>query len=942
MRERMAKLLSKAPRHSKLRGDGSLHFAKGRKRGYLRRLKVTQIRNRETSQSLLTMTRSNEVTKEMEKIKRFKKVPIGVMKHRNADIAKDKHLHMSQENNISRKNKFNLQVERTTKENIKPPFGGTSFLLVVPNKENYTNGKHKFLDAAYSLNSTSNVISKGHRVLLIRGKTESSQHAIAPTRRVPTILTHKSFAVLNTYNNVLKKIRTGDASNYDSQRIKFPSIPAFPRRFRGVQEVLEHTKKTQADPTTIPKSSKHEKTRILTRSHDQLLHLKAFPTSLVDKVNKRVHPAVSSNVKDRTPGIPHRDKPTTGTATLKIFFGKQSAHLDGKQRGRVFRRSGNSDSEKSSDKDMSDSLNGKEKRQEEPVDPRLQLAILEFQKKSLEEEERKIEKELKRGDTLDKSSRDYHIHERIAELERWRQMATGREKPALHPQAINMKGADGRIHHKERLDRNGGWSKADDVTDDSKETSEMDNDILKDAQNEKGNFGQGEGTNRGWNDFVDGQDEESTKGHGNTNRGWNDFVDGQDEESIKGHGNTNSDNLKGIDNSTHEVSEDSPVGVGDRIQGQPNEGKKATLTLGYMLAKISLNGNSSSSTSRPKMSSGEKVKVIHNQGSDLGKEFVPEVRKPSEPGNEHGLEAESHMLIDDGFLSRVQQLEKRVIDAQSKVSSELSAMEQEMAEKLDALHVDINTAKTLAGSMGHAITDRVNGVLNRAKQLELKSKERLQKIKVKAQVLDAIENNVGADVTRKAARVLRTSIPRSGSGNSYSVMATTIPTSSSATSDSSSPHPAMRTSSFTISGNPSPAIRSTPDRQRRTYQQILAMNNIITKIDGAKILALNDANTTYENRAEVTKSIADDADSIISELASTENELALDTSVELQDEQQAKSKLRDAAFRNYQAARKTTQALKRIEKYLRKLGKNEKKLREISKPALTRTGEGNA
>lgn len=124
-------------------------------------------------------------------------------------------------------------------------------------------------------------------------------------------------------------------------------------------------------------------------------------------------------------------------------------------------------------------------------------------------------------------------------------------------------------------------------------------------------------------------------------------------------------------------------------------------------------------------------------------------------------------------------------------------------------------------------------------------------------------------------------------------------------------------------------IAELPVNKFRSYQRILAMNNIITKMDGAKIIAENKANDSYTSRDEVERNMADIATNVLEELTSTEDELNKDTKVEIEDEKEAERKLEDAERRNYKVAIKSGEALKRIEGYLERLGNEEKILQTV-------------
>lgn len=118
-------------------------------------------------------------------------------------------------------------------------------------------------------------------------------------------------------------------------------------------------------------------------------------------------------------------------------------------------------------------------------------------------------------------------------------------------------------------------------------------------------------------------------------------------------------------------------------------------------------------------------------------------------------------------------------------------------------------------------------------------------------------------------------------------------------------------------------------QKNETYQKILAINNVITKMDGARLIALNKANTSYNAKANIENSMSKVAGNVLDELKSTEKELNDDAEMEIEDEIEADRKIRDAKTRNYKAAVKTAQALEMIEGYLKQLENDENRLRAL-------------
>lgn len=113
------------------------------------------------------------------------------------------------------------------------------------------------------------------------------------------------------------------------------------------------------------------------------------------------------------------------------------------------------------------------------------------------------------------------------------------------------------------------------------------------------------------------------------------------------------------------------------------------------------------------------------------------------------------------------------------------------------------------------------------------------------------------------------------------------------------------------------------------YKQLLATDAILTKLDGAKTLAVHRAEKRFRNEEETGSSIAEEVDSLRDELASAEKELSDETEAEMEDEREAQEKIEEAMARNKLVARKTAFALMAIENYLQKLQSDEGKLRRL-------------
>ena len=113
------------------------------------------------------------------------------------------------------------------------------------------------------------------------------------------------------------------------------------------------------------------------------------------------------------------------------------------------------------------------------------------------------------------------------------------------------------------------------------------------------------------------------------------------------------------------------------------------------------------------------------------------------------------------------------------------------------------------------------------------------------------------------------------------------------------------------------------------YKQLLATDEILTKLDGAKTLAVYRAEKRFRNEEETGSSIAQEVDSLRDELTSAEKELSDETEAEMEDEREAQEKIEEAMERNKLVAKKTAFALTAIENYLQKLQKDESKLKRL-------------
>ena len=113
------------------------------------------------------------------------------------------------------------------------------------------------------------------------------------------------------------------------------------------------------------------------------------------------------------------------------------------------------------------------------------------------------------------------------------------------------------------------------------------------------------------------------------------------------------------------------------------------------------------------------------------------------------------------------------------------------------------------------------------------------------------------------------------------------------------------------------------------YKQLLATDEILTKLDGAKTLAAYRAEKRFRNKEEAGSSIAQEVDSLRDELASAEKELSNETEAEMEDEREAQEKINEAMERNKLVAKKTESSVMAIENYLQKLQTDESKLKRL-------------
>ena len=113
------------------------------------------------------------------------------------------------------------------------------------------------------------------------------------------------------------------------------------------------------------------------------------------------------------------------------------------------------------------------------------------------------------------------------------------------------------------------------------------------------------------------------------------------------------------------------------------------------------------------------------------------------------------------------------------------------------------------------------------------------------------------------------------------------------------------------------------------YKQLLETNKMLTKLDGAKELAIYRAEKRFRNEEKTGSSITAEVDTLKDELASAEKELTDETGAEMEDEREAQQKIDEAIRRNKLVSKKTAYALGAIENYLQKLQSDERKLKQL-------------
>ena len=97
-------------------------------------------------------------------------------------------------------------------------------------------------------------------------------------------------------------------------------------------------------------------------------------------------------------------------------------------------------------------------------------------------------------------------------------------------------------------------------------------------------------------------------------------------------------------------------------------------------------------------------------------------------------------------------------------------------------------------------------------------------------------------------------------------------------------------------------------RKNSVYKGILKQNDIITKLDGAKIIAVNKAQRKYDKVEKAGEKVVEEVEEVEREVASAENEIEHDSQIELEDEKIASRKIDEAAEVNIKAIQSELQS----------------------------------
>ncbi|XP_022790188.1 uncharacterized protein LOC111329688 [Stylophora pistillata] len=272
------------------------------------------------------------------------------------------------------------------------------------------------------------------------------------------------------------------------------------------------------------------------------------------------------------------------------------------------------------------------------------------------------------------------------------------------------------------------------------------------------------------------------------------------------------------------------------------------------------------------------------KGANVAKPVAESARDKPTKGimKGEGNSGSEELPFDPILLFQVRNIRKNVLKAEKQATMELNNVRKEFRAKMEDLQEDLKMVRKLTSNVHRKVGITVKQALAMARQAKANVTNRLVMALKAATALNNIEKKLGVVHTINASRILRSKIPQ-----------------------------------FPKYGDVA------------LYQQLLETNQILTKLDGAKFLAVDRAERRFRNEEETGSSITQKVDSLRDELASAEEELSEETDREMEDEREAQEKIQEAVERNKIIAKKTAFALTAIENYLEKLQLDEAKLKRF-------------
>jgi len=238
--------------------------------------------------------------------------------------------------------------------------------------------------------------------------------------------------------------------------------------------------------------------------------------------------------------------------------------------------------------------------------------------------------------------------------------------------------------------------------------------------------------------------------------------------------------------------------------------------------------------------------------------------------------------VDPLLLFQVRKIRMNVLKAERQATKELNDVRKDFRLKMEDLEEDLKMVRKLTSNVHRKVGLTVKQALAMARQAKRNATSRLFMARRAATALNNIEKRLGVVHTHNASRILRSRIPQFPNLNDVAL-----------------------------------------------YKQLLTTDAILTKLDGAKMLAVSRAEKRFRNEEETGSSITKEVHSLRDELATAEKELSDETEAEMEDERVAQEKLEEAMNRNKVVAKKTAFALAAIENYLEKLQSDESKLKRL-------------